>query len=902
MVAGENTILRLIFVLFYSCDVGWKAPDFLQKERWRSIIFLNKRLAGIPCPVQIQVACSVPQAVYLAPAPMKCLPVIFILLLFFFHRADAVTVSGKVSDSQHHPVPFCSIYIKGTTAGTTSNIDGLFSLEVKTGTYEFVFRSIGFRLATQTVVVTSENVSLEVTLEQESYQLKEAVVNASAEDPAYAIMRKAIKMRKKYADEVESYACRSYVKSTQRLISYPKKFLGQDVDFGDFLDTVSRIFYLSESVANLSFSTPGKVKEEMISSKVSGNSRSFSFNKSSDLRVNFYQNLISLGDLSPRGIVSPVSASAMLYYDFHLEGTFIQNGETVNKIRVIPKRKHDPVFTGDIYILDDSWRIHSLDLFISSDQQIEFIDTFRVAETFIPVENDVWMLLNSEFNFEFSVFGFHGKGLILGVFSNYNIHPDFPEHYFDNEVLKINNDANKKDTVYWDQVRPVPLTLEEDRDYVKRDSLFTAHNTKAYMDSVDAKNNKFSLTTFLLAGYRRDNTFRNSSTTISGLPQNLQYNTVEGWVVGFTARYYKQRDQEDRRSITLLATTRYGISNTHFNGSLLFQQRYDPKRMSSYNVMAGSEVDDFNGTAHFSPLVNTGYTLLAKRNWLKLYEKQFGRIGHRMEIFNGMTLRVSCEYANRKPLINTSEFVWNPVRERPFLSNDPVHPETDSLHFRENQSFSAYVNLRYRPGQKYIMRPEGKSVIGSKYPEFGFTFLKAVPVIAGADMDYDFAQLWVRDEMRFGLLGSLRYMVSYGKFLSSKRMEFIDYHHFNGNKTIFADFSLIDFELLDYYRYSTNREYIEAHGEYGMGGLLLNKIPLLRNLKLNEIVGAHFFYAKYPGTTAEKNYLETSFGIEKFGLLRADFVLGFDDGKKAHTGFVLGLKLNLNGGTIRVTD
>ena len=390
---------------------------------------------------------------------MKFQVLFFTVFLGFVLTGKSITISGEVTDSEKQPVPFCSIYLKGTTIGTTANIDGKFFLEVNTGSFEIVFRSIGYKLYSKQVVVTDAPIELNVTLEPESYQLREATVNASAEDPAYAIIRKAIKNRKKYLDEVKSFSCKSYVKSTQKLISYPKKFLGQDVNFGDYLDTVSKIFYLSESVANLSFDKPDKVKEEMISSKVSGNSRSFSFNKSSDLLVSFYNSLIDLGNLSPRGIVSPISGTAMLYYDYKLEGTFIQYGQTVNKIRVIPKRKHDPVFTGDIYILEDSWRIHSLDLYISKDQQIEFIDTFRISETYIPVEKDIWMMLNSEFNFEFSALGFRGKGLILGVFSNYNLHPDFPKYYFDNAVMKINKDANKKDTVYWDEVRPVPLTL-----------------------------------------------------------------------------------------------------------------------------------------------------------------------------------------------------------------------------------------------------------------------------------------------------------------------------------------------------------------------------------------------------------------------------------------------------------
>jgi hypothetical protein len=825
----------------------------------------------------------------------------FFIFLLCIISVKGATISGTVTDSQKNPVPFCSVYLKGTTIGSTANVDGKYSIDAGAGVYEVVFRSIGYKLFAQKITVTSENIELNVSLEPEAYQLKEAMVNASAEDPAYAIMRKAIKMRKKYLGEVEAYSCRSYVKSTQKLLAFPKKFLGQDVNFGDYLDTVSRIFYLSESVANLSFAKPEKVKEEMISSKVSGNSRSFSFNKSSDLLVSFYQNLISLGNLSPRGIVSPVSSTAMLYYDYHLEGTFIQNGETVNKIKVIPKRKHDPVFTGDIYILDNSWRIHSLDLFITKDQQIEFIDTFRVSETYIPVEKNVWMMLNSEFNFEFSLLGFHGKGLIVGIFSNYNIHPDFPRHFFDNEVMKINKEANKKDTVYWQEVRPVPLTMEENRDYVKRDSLFTIHNTKQYMDSMDRLNNKFSLTRFLIAGYRRQNSYRLSSVTYSGLAQNLQYNTVEGWALGLTGRYDKQKGEEDRRRIVVIAETRYGFSNSHLNGSLLFEHRYNADHFGTYTIKGGSDVTDFNGAAHFSPLVNTGYTLLAKRNWLKIYEKRFAEAGHRMEIFNGVYLRARAEYADRIPLINTASETWV-SSERKFLSNDPLNPATDSMHFKRNQSFTLEAFFRFRFDQKYIMRPEGKNILGSDYPQLVLGYRKAIPSVAGADIDYDLALAEVSDEMGLGLLGALRYSVTYGKFLSAKKMEIMDYHHFNGNKTIFADFSLNDFELLDYYRFATNKEYVEAHGEYDLGGLILNKIPLLRKLKLSEIIGAHYFYATYHGDAPVKNYYETSFGIEKFGLLRADFVLGFEDAKKAVTGFVLGLKLNITNGSIRFTD
>jgi hypothetical protein len=833
---------------------------------------------------------------------MRFLAILLLSLLAFSGSARATSVSGTVTDSQNQPVPFCSVYLKGTTTGTTANIEGAYALEVLPGNYEIVFRSIGYKLAAQDIIVGTGSILLNVSMQPEAYQLREAVVNASAEDPAYAIIRKAIIQRKKYLEEVEEFSCRSYVKSTQRLIDYPKKFLGQAIDFGDLLDTVSRIFYLSESVADLSIKRPDKVKEVMVSSKVSGNSRGFSFNKSSDLLVSFYQNLITLGSLTPRGIVSPISATAMMYYDYRLEGSFTQHGEMVNKIKVIPKRRHDPVFTGDIYILEDSWRIHSLDLYISSDQQLQFIDTFRISETYIPVGRGVWMMLNSEFSYEFSGLGFRGKGLIIGVFSNYNVAPGFPPRFFTNEVLKINMEANKKDTVYWDEVRPVPLTLEENRDYTKRDSLFTAHNTKAYMDSIDKIRNKFTLTQFMLAGYRRENTYRNSAITVSGLAQNIQYNTVEGWVVGLTGRYYRSKGEEDRRYIMAIAESRYGFSNRHFNGSAIFRHSYSRVNRNYWQAGAGTQVSDFNSRAHFSPLVYTGYSLLAKRNWLKIYEKRFCEITHRSEVMNGLVIRATVNYSDRIPLVNTTDFAWVKIPERKFLSNDPLNPGTELYHFRRNQLFVADVHARMRFGQKYVTRPDGKSDIGSKYPELSLRYRKAIPEIAGSDADFDFAEAFISDDIRFGLLGSIRFTAGCGKFFSGRRVEFMDYHHFNGNRTIFADFSLSDFGLVDYYRFATKRDFIEAHGEYDLGGFILNKMPLLRKFKLREIIGAHYFYARYTGTTAVKNYYETSFGIEKFGLLRADFVLGFNDGRKARTGFLLGLKLNISNGAITLTD
>ncbi len=116
-------------------------------------------------------------------------------------------------------------------------------------------------------------------------------------------------------------------------------------------------------------------------------------------------------------------------------------------------------------------------------------------------------------------------------------------------------------------------------------------------------------------------------------------------------------------------------------------------------------------------------------------------------------------------------------------------------------------------------------------------------------------------------------------------MEFIDWNHFNGNQTLFSSFELRRFDLLEYYKYSTNNEYIHLFAEHEFGGFILNKVPLLRKLKLNEVAGLRFLHV--PGVV---DYYETSFGLEKLGFIRADVVFSFDGSGSTSTGFVIGLK------------
>jgi hypothetical protein len=813
---------------------------------------------------------------------------LFILALFCFFDANASTISGTISDEKHEPLPFAGVFIAGTTIGTTANADGQYRLELKPGNYELTYKMIGYTAVLKKVVIADLPQVLDVQLTMESFNLKVVEVKANAEDPAYEIIRNAQKKRGFFRERVSVYYCDAYVKSTQRLIDHPDKFMGQKVDVGEILDTVTKMYYLSESVSHLFYKHPNEFKEEMVSSKVSGDAKTYSFNQSTDVLINLYDNLVEIADISPRGIISPISSNALFSYKYRLEGSFIENGKMINKISVIPKRINDPVFTGTIYIADDDWYIHSADLFITKNQQMEFLDTFRLKETFIVLDKDIVLPFNHQLSYSFKVFGFEGDGIVIGVFNNYDLGMSTPKlpgrrpPMKKGEVLKVNIDANKKDSSYWEQVRPIPLTTDEALDYHRRDSARKVTSSQAYMDSIDRKDNKFEFNS-IFYGYSWSNTFKGRSYSIGSPLLNIDFNTVEGWNSHMSASYEKTYGDDDRRLFSMEAEGRYGLSNTHFNGHLTTTYRYNPKNLSIVTFDAGSYVYQFNSSEAISPLVNGVYTLLAEKNFMKIYEKSFLSFIYRSELINGFEWRWNVEYAQRSRLNNTTDYKFRDVKDREYTPNVAASVEDPGLGFPVNESFTIDLQTKIRFGLKYINRPEAKYNIGTKFPTLRLEYKKGIKIFE-SDVDYDLVKAQIDDEMKAGLLGRFKYQINYSKFLSAKDLYFTDFLHFNGNKTIISAFRMNDFRNLPYYEFSSKDWAFEAHAEQNFGGFLLNKIPLIRKLKLKEVAGFH--YLKTPQLD---NYMEVSIGVEKLNSFRLEGFTSFMEGKRGTIGFMLGI-------------
>jgi TonB-linked SusC/RagA family outer membrane protein len=106
----------------------------------------------------------------------KCLrPFVGVLsLLFYFHLAQAQnTITGTITDDTEETLVGANIQVKGTTIGTTSDVNGNYSIDVPDTSKILVFSYIGFR--TQEVVVGDKKV-FNITMETDVSELESVVV------------------------------------------------------------------------------------------------------------------------------------------------------------------------------------------------------------------------------------------------------------------------------------------------------------------------------------------------------------------------------------------------------------------------------------------------------------------------------------------------------------------------------------------------------------------------------------------------------------------------------------------------------------------------------------------------------------------------------------------------------
>lgn len=797
----------------------------------------------------------------------------FLTLSFFFALACfGQSVSGTVTGNGK-PLPFASILIKGTNLGTTANEAGRYRLAVGRGTHTVICQYVGYKGVTTQVNISGDEV-LNFELEPQSYNLNNVTVKAGGEDPAYAIIRNAIKKRPEYENEIKKFTAEVYIKGNLKLREYPTKFLGSKVEFDDgqsddYVDgkdsSKKKMIYLSETLAQYS-KNEGSSKIEVVSTRVSGQTNGFGF--SAPQIISFYNNNISLGrGINPRGFISPISTSALTYYRYKYEGSFYENGKEISRIRVIPKRKFEPLFSGIINILEDEWRIHSVKLVLLKEQQMQLIDTLTIEQILMPIGKH-WVVKQQVLYPAIKIFGFDAHGSFLQVYDKYDLNPVFPKNFFDNTILIFTDSSNKKEKNYWDTVRPIPLQQEEIADYHKKDSIEILKNSPAYLDSIDRNRNKPSVSQLILTGQTFSISKKKTEIAVQPLLDVVTYNTVEGVAVSLSPTITKEFKKNNWLSVQ--PRLRYGFSNEHINTAVNLKYNPGYKRTTRINLSGGKTIFQFNNSEPVSERTNSIATLWWKENLMKIYEATFVNAGFQQVLKRGFKIGVSVEFQHRMPLENTSFYTWRTVENKFFTPNYPT--EITATNLPEHNALNASLVVNWQPGTKYIQFPERTLAIGSPYPSFSLSATKGIPGVLNSSTDYLKWNFSVSQNINLKLGGSLGYNIGAGGFLDNKQSFIPDYKHFTGNVGILASEYLSSFQLASLYQFSTAAPFYRyVHGEYHLNGLISNKIPGFRRLNWFFVVGGNGI-----NINQDMWHYEVFFSVENIlKVIRVDFIRAF---------------------------
>lgn len=821
---------------------------------------------------------------------------LLIFLLISFSDVSAGILKGTIKDENGESLPYATVYIAGTTIGTSSNAEGVYELTIPSGSHKIYCQYMGFQQSSFTVTLQeNETVTHHFKLKEQTLRIKEHIVKAS-EDPALYIIRKVIARRKFHQQQIKTFETDIYLKGVLRTREIPTKVLGVKVEPGMVtgLDSAGKgILYLCEEEATY-YTQDNQSKTVIHAVRESGNPNGLGVSSFPEV-VRFYENNIHISEgIAPRGMISPVSDGALNYYRYKLEGDFEEAGNTIYKITVTPKRPYEPLFTGTLYIVDEKWNIHSLDVFATQKSNINFLDTLRIEQLYIPLAPDTWVIKQQNISLAVKIMGFDLIGGFVTVYNGQKINQRIADTFFNSKITSIYQaDANQKDTSYWRASRPIPLQEDEVRDFIVKDSVRMIEEDPAYLDSLRRRGNRISISDVFLGGMsfrgKESKYFIRSNALLSGL---MNYNTVEG--IQLAPRVNVHYRVDTFRHIQGDMAVRYGFSNQHWNAigkiAYLHQDKIWRRRSWKIGVEGGKYVFQFNPYNPIQPLYNTITTLFYRHNYLKIYERAGGKIFFERNYGNGLKWSASASLQQRSYLENTTDFSFAKGSTGGFTPNFP--PELAWMPLEAHRAALLELSLSWQPGYTYIQYPGYKVPRPGNLPVFSLKYEKGVPGIMDSKTDFDKWEAGIQGDIKMKIAGVLNYHAYAGGFLNNRYVGIPDLNHIQGNQVIIAAPYLESFQTAPYYLYS-NKEplYGAAHVEWNLNGFITNKIPLLRQLSWYLVAGGNVYYVNENLYHAEAFAGIDNIGYKVFRLFRVDVVQSWNSLNKQATAIRIGLKI-----------
>ncbi len=766
-------------------------------------------------------------------------------------------VSGVMREADtKDPIPFANIWIKGTLQGTQSDLDGRFSIPSPKGD-TLVVSAVGF---VQQEFILKRNQRNEFTVDMQKDVKKIDEVTVKSDIPfARIVFNQIQKHKKENRDKLDQIPAYKMLENTTVYIA---------------VDTTAKVSRFFNNMSEVTVSLEGQdmrfspIYLEEVAENVQGDSteivydkkdgifpRSESFIESFVLKnvavdMDFYNEHIQIMD---RGYVSPISKSALLFYDIYFNDTIFQDDHKYYHLTYAPKNPRNPLFSGSFTVDADTYALTKIDAFISGKANLNFINGFRGSVKYQIDPNGNYF------------FDHQSVDINMSLKANKDSTNTYSSKRLDN--IASGNWLINKTTSYSTSIRLDDVAA---RDWKAQPEFDVSHlDDETYQSVNNLKQAPIVKNVDKIGGVALTSFYNMGKIDVGPVFDIYSTNMIEGNRISIPLRTSEQ--MFERYSVG--GFVGYGTKNKEFKfganfdmqpgktDKFVFRFRY----YNDYNLISQDRFLRFikhnpnnKGNSNFIAV----FTTKEKNPYLKEEKYLEGRI----------------EFNNSKDLhLEASPYVnWN-------FSTPYVSFTKDGIAYDKYTNYGVVLDARFAFGQDY-----------DKYFFDRIYYVTPVPVInVGVDlgrisvpgMEDDqgfYARFHSSIQGRF-LLGQMffNYMVNGGYLFGDAPYDQLDLPV--GSMSL--GYAKFRFNLLHHASFAHNA-YVNLHSHLNGGGVLLNKIPLVRKLKLREVVSLKAHYGKltnsYHGVFDlpdffhnEKNtpYAEIGFGVTNlFKVLRIEYV------------------------------
>jgi len=768
---------------------------------------------------------------------------LFLLPLFSFSQ-EYYTLRGYVYSENNEPLAGASIRVVNSNTGTVTNAQGKYEIKLLEGLNRISVSSMAYQTEVFEVIAEKDLVK-NVFLKIDHKQLDEVVVKVKKKDESYEVIKKVLENKEAILNQYQNYRAKAYIKSVEEVEKKIVKKKEEDVppNPGEQLKLSEKPLALKDSLPNLNIfecqlirhqSNTGQQKEEREAVKKIGDQSTLFFKSVTDGEFNFYQNHQKIAKIGDNEITSLLSDLTFLSYKFQLIKYYFVGQDKIFQIKVTPRALGNALYEGTIEVLEDKWVLRSVDLKLTKRGLLRY-DEFGVKQEFENIQNR-WVASKITYTWKVKEGGTKKSGKTEVIHSNYEFDLNLPKRFFGDEIGITTDNAYKRDSTFWEKIRPHPLTKDEQRVIKEKERLEILHNSKAYLDSIDKVYNKITLPKILYLGMGHINREKKNNWYFDPILGLFDPLAIGGWRIRYGLGYYKR--QENRKQVWVNTNFTYGFKNEDLRGSILLNYFYNPLKVSSINFSVGSGFNIINGSATLRDVI--------KRS--NFYQNKFVEIRHRTELFNGFYLNTQAYYELRSDL---ADFKFGGLGDKVFSNNTPQV-------FPTSHVYKTGIGIEYTPRQLYLREPNEKVILGSKYPTFSLNLDRAWPVTGQNNNVFTHLSASVRQTFNVGIIGTSEYRINIGKFLDTTSLAVMDYKYMRGGDSYFFSPAMFSYQLIPK-TFPVFNWHFESHYVHQFNGFFTSKIPLLNKTKIREVAGGGFLYVP----ERKYQYSEVFFGLNR---------------------------------------